>query len=199
MKRSLAACMCIGGFAFGSASAADEPWFKLLEAKDGGYMATGKLNGGTWFFRIPGQKIGTLGDHGGRQPMLIVDGVPVTVLAVPPEDYGRGARDPLAAQRKYEQDYQRKTIPGVEISELEMCKQSQFPHGGWVAKLPPRADDVPSPGMTEYRRFPYQVYVTYQVSDVVLMINSAYGDDESKKAAAAKLDAICRSFLRDKP
>ena len=47
MKRSLVASACVAGCALASAAAADEPWFKLLEAKDGGYIATGKLHGTT--------------------------------------------------------------------------------------------------------------------------------------------------------
>jgi len=199
LRSSIAAAVC--ALALPCAAQAppptQEPWFKLLEARDGGYIATGKIHGATWMFRIPGQQVKSLGDPRGRQPMFLVDDVIVTVLAVAPSDYVPGARDPLAAQAKYEQDYQRKAFTGVEITELDMCKQSRFPHGGWAAKIPPRPDQ--GKGLKDYRSFPYQVYVTYQISDVVLMINSAYGDEEGRKAVAAKLDAICRSFLRDNP
>ena len=193
MRRAL---LCLIAFCSLAAFAADEPWFQLLKARDSGFIGTGKLHGASYLFRIPGTEVKSLAERGSK-PIFLVDGVLMTVLAVSPEDYGRDASDPIAAQRKYEQDYQRKTFPGVKFSELEVCAESPLPHGGWVAQLPPRTD-TPS-NLKDYHGLSYQVFVTYQVSDVVLAIGSAYGDDDDKKKMAAKLDAICRSFMRDKP
>ena len=117
-----------------------------------------------------------------------------------PEAYGRTAANPLEAQRKYEQDYQLASFPGVKLSEHDFCNSATLPHGGWIAEIPPRPGDDPPPGsIRDYRRTPFQVYVTFQVADVVLMIGSVYGDENERKAVAAKIGAICGTFVREKP
>jgi hypothetical protein len=176
-----------------SAAAADDPWFKLVESKSGGYIAGGKLNGSSWGFRLPGREIKQAGGSG--PPAFMVDGVVISLVPVRPEDYGRNEPDPLKAQAKYEQDYFRKTFPNAKFTQQELCKGASLPHGSWIAEVPPR----PDPGnLKDYKATPHQAYLTFQVADVVLMTTLAYGD-ENAKAAAEKIDSICRTFMRDKP
>ena len=177
------------------AAIADEPWFKLVQGKNGGYIAGGKLHGSSWGFMLPGREIKAAGDSKGP-PVFSVDGVIISLVAVPPEDYGRNAADPIKAQAKYEQDYLRKSIPGAKLAQRELCKAAPLPHGSWMADVPTRKDD--SGKLKDYHATPHQAYLTFQVADVVLMTTLAYGD-ENEAAAAEKIDSICRTFMRDKP
>jgi hypothetical protein len=178
-----------------NAGAADEPWFKLVEAKGGGYVAGGKLHGASWGFRLPGREIKAMSKPG-ELPMLMVDGVFLSLVPVGPEAYGRSAANPLEAQKKYEQDHFRKVFPGVKLGEHDFCKGATQPHTAWIAELPANVVDQPGPTpLKNVQRLPFTVVVTFQVADVVLMMTSAYGDEPSRKATAAKIDAICRTFV----
>jgi hypothetical protein len=165
------------------------PWLKVARSANG-FLVGGYLDGVLYGFEIPGSDIKSVGE--GKQPLMTVDGVFFQVRAIPKSEFASLAPDALEAHKRYEQKLQRQSFQGVTFADHDFCDNSKARHGQWMAEVPP------DPAPPAAGRTPYQVYVTFEVGDSVLMVGSAYGNDEQKRAVARKIDGICRSFVRER-
>jgi len=169
---------------------APKPWIKIVKAGNG-YLVGGYIDNVLYGFEIPGTEIKSVGK--GEQPLVVVDGVFLQFQVVAKSLFGALDADSLEAFRKYEQKYQAESFRGVTFSDHDFCQNAKVRHRDWVSEMPPNPNAPP-----DAVRTPYQVYVTFEVGDSVLMVGSAYGNEEQKRATARKIDAICRTFVRER-
>jgi hypothetical protein len=160
--------------------APSERWFSLSRTSSG-YLAAGNLGGTLWAFHVRGDDLKSLGS--GSPPMFSINGVVLQVKAVSRAVLKSSASDILDAHRKYEQDYQARTLASVTFRDHDMCRNAKVPHRQWIAQSPP--------GIS-------QAYVTFEVGDYVMMIVAPFEDERRRQAVARVLDDVCVSFQREK-
>ena len=144
-----------------------------------GYLVGGNLGGNLWAFHVRGQEFKWL-----REPaqLFAIDGVVMQVKLVKRSLFPVTGPSVLQAHRKYEQEYQAKSTPGVTFADHDMCRNSKLPHQHWLA----------TSGNIS------QAYVTFEVGDYVVLVVAPYENEVRREAVARELDDVCRSFVREK-
>lgn len=188
MKRLAAiAFLAASGAAFSQvnpetlAAPPSERWF-TLDRTSAGYVAGGNLAGTLWAFHVQGDKMKRLGSE--ASTTFSIDGVVLQVRPVPRSVIKGAASGVLEAHKRYEQEHQAGTTPGVTFGSHDLCRGAKIPFQQWTAQ---RA----SGGLV-------QAYVTFEVGDYVMMIVAPYENEVRRTAVARALGDACRSFRREK-
>jgi hypothetical protein len=157
------------------------PWLEVRK-RDGLLVFSGQVEGTRWAFVIPGSDI----KQAEGQPVMMVDGLLLQIRPVSRKAFESEPGPMLDAHRGWEQKYQRESFPDASIAPNAMCKGAITGYREWKATFA---------GNKNYKE---QVYMTFEVGPTsVMMMNSAYTNDEEKKKVEDLVANICRTWKTD--
>jgi hypothetical protein len=161
-----------------SLTQAGEPWLNIVKSENG-FLFKGHLDGAPYSFDIPGSDIKVAGDN--NRPMVLIDNVFFQIVRVKNSDFSPKGAEVLDAHKAYEQKHLKDNFEGIKLKDVDVCKGSGLKHQYWTMEAP-------------FSKTPNQVFVTIEVGNYVLMIGSAYKDEEQRKTMAGKFESLCKSF-----
>lgn len=154
------------------------PWLNIVKSENG-FLFKGHLEGAPYSFDIPGNQIKVAGDN--TRPMTLIDNVFFQLVRVKKSDFPTKNTDVLDAHKSYEQKHQKENFEGITLRDNDFCKGSGLKHQYWVMEAP-------------FSENLNQVFITVEVGNHVLMIGSAYKNEDQRKAVATKFESLCKSF-----
>ena len=158
-----------------------QPWLSIVKSTDG-FLFEGRLKGTEFSFDIPGDQIQVAQQEEPGDPAtmaideLFFSVVPVSTSEFPPTD-----PDTLTSYRKYEQQYERDNLGHVALSDVDLCEGASLQHVSW--QLEPL--DLKAPAQT---------FMAVVAGDYVIVVGSAFANDEERKRMLGKFSTVCESF-----
>jgi acetaldehyde dehydrogenase (acetylating) len=158
-----------------------EPWLAIVKSQDG-FLFQGHVERTAFAFDIIGDQIQVAEQEDPGDPArMVIDGVFFTVMRVQKSDFAAADPDVLVAYRKSEQQYEKEQFGRVELSELDLCKGASLKHESWGLK----ALDIAAPT---------QAYMAVDAGNYVIVVSSAFANDEEEARMLGKFSSFCRSF-----
>jgi hypothetical protein len=157
------------------------PWLSIVKSTDG-FLFEGRLERTEFSFDIPGDRI-QVGrqEEPGDPATMAIDDLYFSVVSVSTSDFAPTGPDILGSYREYEQQYERENLDHVVLSDLDVCEGASLQHVSWQMEAP--AVKVPA-----------QTFMAVVAGDYVVVVGSAFENDEQKEQMLGKFAGLCESF-----
>lgn len=158
-----------------------EPWLSIIKSTDG-FLFEGRFERTEFSFDIPGDQIQVAQQEVPGDPaMMAIDNLFFSIDSVNISEFALIGPDILSSYREYEQQYEQENLGNVVLSDLDVCEGASLQHESWQLEI--------SDGEA-----PPQTFMAVIAGDRVIVVGSAFANDEEKKQMLSKFSGVCESF-----
>lgn len=158
-----------------------EPWLTIVKSQDG-FLFQGHVERTAFSFDIIGDEIQVAEQEDPGDPArMAIDGVFFAMMYVSKSEIPALDPDILAAYRESEQQYAKDQLGRVEFSDLDLCKDASLKLESWGLN----ALDI---------QVPMQAYMAVDAGSDIIVVSSAFANDEEKTSMLSKFSGLCGSF-----
>lgn len=158
-----------------------DPWLSIVKSTDG-FLFEGRLERTEFSFDIPGDRIQVAEQREPGDPArMAIDDLFFSVVPVSTSEFAPTGPDTLASYREYEQQYEQDNFDHAVLSDLDVCEGASLRHVSWQLE----ALELKAPAQT---------FMAVAAGNYVIVVGSAFANDEEKKRMLSKFSALCESF-----